>query len=92
MELWIRSQDKERLCQVNGIYWDFQQQRHHITGFNNNDYYWLGVYKTKARALEVLDEIQDLLMGKVHEHHINKFDIYNGDEKKVYQMPKEENI
>ena len=56
MKLWIRSQDRENLVKVdrltiddtNSIFCDY------------NDFY-LGTYKTKERALEVLDEIQELL-------------------------------
>lgn len=62
MELWIRSQDKRRLGKI--IYLEL----------NNDDYgfYIMGwidkfegtiiaTYKTKERALEVLDEIQNIL-------------------------------
>ena len=57
MELWIRSQDKKFLAKVNNIicedkalYYD-----HHEAKAT------LGIYKTKERALEVLDEIQNIL-------------------------------
>ena len=62
MELWIRSQDKERLTKATDI---------RLGYFNNNDNVWiiedcdeLGRYKTKKRALEILDEIQNILMPK----------------------------
>lgn len=55
MELWIRSQDRENLVHPNYI----------NIGGNKTDKYviWghnvlLGKYKSKKRALEVLDEIQ----------------------------------
>ena len=59
MKLWVRSQDKTNLVKVdrltiddtNSIFCDY------------NDFY-LGTYKTKERALEVLDEIQNILSGK----------------------------
>lgn len=60
MELWIRSQDKEVLTRVVDIWKDV-----------NKNEIWskssfaikncLGVYKTKERALEVLDEIEKLI-------------------------------
>ena len=64
MELWIRSQDKELLTKVEGIYYDFQEEKHHITVFTNNDYHWVGEYKTKERALEVLNDIENNLIVK----------------------------
>ena len=86
MELWVRSQDKTILRKVNTIgivegrdFWSIDE----------NLTVSFGKYKTKERALEVLDEIQYLLRGHVYESHINKFDIYNGDDIKVYEMPKE---
>ncbi len=58
MELWVRSQDRENLVRPNYI----------NIGGNKTDKYviWghnvlLGKYKSKKRALEVLDEIQSLL-------------------------------
>lgn len=60
MELWIRSQDKESLVQcnnyINYFYDDIENE--HVIGSHG---YTLGVYETKERAIEVLDEIQMLL-------------------------------
>ena len=58
MNLWIRSQDKERLTEVNDlrIYYGKEEDLWAIEDCDD-----LGYYKTKERALEVLDEIQDLL-------------------------------
>ena len=57
MELWIRSQDKNTLMKVNRI--DVQEKN--IICYDN-DYHcnetYMGIYKTKERALEILDEIQ----------------------------------
>ncbi len=76
MKLWIRSQDKDILVKVDSL----------LIDDNNNDIYtqcWVGVnletytlgkYKSKERALEVLDEIQEKIL-KIEEC--------------VYEMPKE---
>ena len=59
MDLWIRSQDKMQLLNVVGFYYDYQQEKHHITCLTkDHDYYWIGIYKSKERALEVLDDIE----------------------------------
>ena len=63
MELWIRSQDKTQLAQITGLLLNDNE----IRGFTNyhQNYYELGTYKTKERALEVLDEIQAILSPKL---------------------------
>lgn len=76
MELWIRSQDRTFLRKVNTIgivegrdFWSIDE----------NLTISFGKYKTKERALEVLDEIQDLLQNA-----------YVGDSNRiVYQMSKD---
>ena len=65
--LWIRSQDKEALRKVNmGVmYWTDIDNRNCIVNIDNaTGYSIMGVYQTKERALEVLDEIQDILICK----------------------------
>ena len=70
MELWIRSQDKMNLVKVRQIGVNYQDNKQIIANYtpelyaNSGEYYeLLGTYKTKERAIEVLDEIQDELIG-----------------------------
>lgn len=85
MELWIRSQDKTNLIRVEHLALTNNKT---ITGMSTNWDYDLGTYTTKERALEVLDEIQNILKPKI---------IYNCngtinqlyDYTKVYEMPQE---
>ena len=82
MELWIRSQDKDILVKVDSL----------LIDDNNNDIYtqcWVGVnletytlgkYKSKERALEVLDEIQHRLITLSDSMNRQLY---------VYEMPKE---
>ena len=64
MELWIRSQDKMRLVKVNSI--NILDNGLTFHGYiNDKDHFWLANYKTKERALEVLDEIQNILKPQV---------------------------
>lgn len=59
MELWIRSQEKTRLIKVNNILaYSFDDGS---CGIQINGECFVGEYKTKERALEVLDEIQSIL-------------------------------
>ena len=88
MELWIRSQDREHLMKTTDI--DISCDDKTIILINN---YEMAKYKTKERALEVLDEIQkyitptlnlldDTLKGKQVCQVGNILSM-------VYEMPKE---
>ena len=71
MELWIRSQDKEKLLKISGIQYQNCKlvenetvEANILIGFYSSyENEILGEYKTKERALEVLDEIQAYLMS-----------------------------
>ena len=76
MELWIRSADKEILLKVN----ELEIEENMIIAFDDCKHQCLGTYKTKERALEVLDEIQCHL---VNINDIRDRYFY------VYEMPKE---
>ena len=72
MELWIRSQDKEVLLNIKGIQYqncklvenETVESNILIGLYNYYDNEILGEYETKERALEVLDEIQNILSPK----------------------------
>lgn len=91
MELWIRSQDRMKLCNAKVFSLDNDQ-----TGIFCNScedsYVFAGKYKTKERALEVLDEIQYYIQNQGKTFAVpNKNGIiidykYCGS---VYEMPKE---
>lgn len=88
MELWIRSQNKEQLANIKG----FIIVEDEIRGFNiTNDYYELGKYKSKKRALEVLNEIQKLLTLNANSQYgmVGKTSVNYDFTMRVYEMPKE---
>ena len=60
MNLWVRSQDKRILQKVDNIFLDANYENKRISTYDG-DNIELGSYKTKERAIEVLDEIQGLL-------------------------------
>lgn len=69
MELWIRSQDKMNLVKVRQVGVNYQNNKQIIANYipdfypNSGEYYeFLGVYKTKERAIEILDEIQNYIL------------------------------
>ena len=85
MELWIRSQDKKILTKVNEINIDYNEEtkiicNHYMYGEECENYINLGIYKSKERALEVLDEIQHRLITLCDSMNRHLY---------VYEMPKE---
>ncbi len=60
MELWIRSQDKRILQKVGSIFLDANYENKRISAYDEN-YIELGTYKTKERAIEILDEMQQYI-------------------------------
>ena len=78
MNLWVRTQDKECLTNISNIQYVYKNNIHGLGTYYDN-LKILGTYKTKERAIEVLDEIQDLLQNAYIEN-ANRI---------VYQMPKD---
>ena len=87
MELWIRSQDKTQLAQITGLLLNDNE----IRGFTNyhQNYYELGTYKTKERALEVLDEIQEAKLGIFYYRCPSNVKVSGKEDTIIYEMPKE---
>ena len=73
----MRSQDKMNLVKVRQISVNYQDNKQIIANYmpelyeNSGEYYEiLGTYKTKERALEVLDEIQAYLMSDTPQSNV----------------------
>ena len=92
MELYVRSQDKMKLVKVNYCYIMDQQDHFTIIGETIDSGPIIGTYKSKERALQILDEIQEYLekQGQVYlltnENGIITSQKHYGF---VYQMPSE---
>lgn len=91
MDLWIRSQNKETLLKINYLWADENTIRCEDE--------LLAEYKTKGRAIEVLDEIQTKIMDSYQLYEINRVNLEDctGTHKfkipcqlpVIYEMPKE---
>lgn len=86
MELWVRSQDKTFLRKVNTIgivkgrdFWSIDE----------NLTVPFGKYKTKERAIEVLDEIQNKLNIRHCDDVGIQFILINEMTPIIYEMPEE---
>ena len=90
MELWIRSQDRTKLVKADNISYmdtaeDYERKVHSLW---NDCKGILGIYKTKERALEVLDEISDELISANYMPLEENEKITCGSAR-VYEMPEE---
>lgn len=96
MNLWIRSQDKKKLVNINAVNILEFEALIAIHGYINSEtHFWLGNYKTKERALEVLDEIQNKIkeMYILENCELQKNSCYEQSltmtDFNIYQMPEE---
>lgn len=94
MELWIRSQDKKNLVKIRQISINYQNNKQIIANYmpelyeNSGGYYeLLGTYKTKERAIEILDEIQKTIETHILGQVTTEWDVWY--KSTVYEMPKE---
>lgn len=86
MDLWIRNQNKTELVKVNNL----ANLDYRIVFINNgNGRATLGTYKTKERALKVLDEIQNFMLCNKEYGYTSNASINELANCYVYEMPKE---
>lgn len=91
MELWIRSQDKTTLSQIKQIAVEYDKK---IVGYNGYCVK-LGEYKSKGRALEVLNDIQktitinETISGSYEEQDTTIKALFLKYQTRIYQMPEE---
>ena len=93
--MWIRSQDKKTLVKADKLIigYDKDEKVYEI----HNVYDSLGIYKSKERAIEVLNEIQAYLennylsINDMPQHNngiiANGIVLFPNNTQKVYQMP-----
>lgn len=84
MELWIRTQNKELLLKIDRIGIEEFDDGYGIVTYERigtKNEFGLGLYNTKERALEVLNEIQNYICPN------GSMNLYDGT--RVYEMPKE---
>ena len=95
--MWIRSQNKDALVYANSFYIikSKREEIYEISYFDGDSFVKLGFYKSKERALEVLDDIENkIMMNKVIEIFSNLGDMAQANRENytytpIYQMPKE---
>lgn len=85
--MWIRSQDRLRLLNLN------ENNEHKILGFDtssdNDDVCWiLGEYSTKEKAIKVLDMLQEEILKPIYlvNNVVGEFEM---DKDKFFEMPQD---
>ena len=90
--MWIRSQDKEELRNVNNIEIIKFEGEKYTTILGDGCH--LGIYSTKEKALKVLDEIQDAIEDtdyyRIENVGHGTYALANGVQ--VYQMPQDDEV
>ena len=87
MNLWVRSQDKECLTNISNIQYIYKNNMHGLGTYYDN-LKVLGTYKTKERAIEILNEIQDeLISSDFMPIEKNEEVVLTCGSAKIYEMP-----
>ena len=91
MNLWIRTQDRAGILKCEKLYIQVLNGEFHI--LNENEFP-LGIYETRGKALEVLDEIQEKI-NNIHKDYLMACMKEKGTYEVIawsdftYEMPKE---
>ena len=85
----MRSQDKRILQKVDNIFLDANYENKRISTYDG-DSVELGTYKTKERAIEILDEIQDeLISSDFMPIEKNEEVVLTCGSARIYEMPED---
>ena len=90
MEFWIRSQDKRILQKVDNVFLNANYDNKRISTYVGDSNTTLGEYKTKERAIEILDEIQDeLISSDFMPIEKNEEAVLTCGSARIYEMPED---
>ena len=90
--MWVRSQNKEMLINANNIRIISDSRSYDIIcDFYDGEYYYLGEYSTKEKAMKVMDMIQKAITGKWFEFTdiVRDCDLAGIEIHNVFNMPKD---
>lgn len=80
MELWVRSQNKTILSKVHDLVIREDRNENNEINYFIIDTYTLGIYKTKEKALKVLNEIESILKPiiKTNTYKVEQAELLDG--------------
>lgn len=101
MGIWIRSQDKEILTECDSVWYntiDNPGIKLKEGNYICTDYFCLGSYSTKEKAMKVLDEIQNKILklnylAEPIQYDYDTVETFNcANTPKVFQMPRDDEV
>ena len=93
--MWIRNQNKEMLINANNIRIISDSRSYDIICDSyDGEYYYLGEYSTKEKAMKVMDIIQNAITGTRFEFTdiVRDCDLAGIEIHNVFNMPKDEEM
>lgn len=97
--MWLKSQNRDVLVNVNDIcFYEVNKDSEIIYQFRcygyGDDYYYLGEYSTKEKAMKVMDMIQNAITGTRFEFTdiVRDCDLAGIEIHNVFNMPKDEEV
>ena len=93
--MWLRSQNKEMLINANNIRIISDSHSYDIIcDFYDGEYYYLGEYSTKEKALKVMDMIQNAITGTRFEFTdiVRDCDLAGIEIHNVFNMPQDSEV
>ena len=93
--MWLRSQNKEMLINANNIRIISDSHSYDIIcDFYDGEYYYLGEYSTKEKAMEVMDMIQNAITGTRFEFTdiVRDCDLAGIEIHNVFNMPQDSEV
>lgn len=96
--MWIRSQSKDVLVNINEVYFYKMKKDskfiYQFRCYGYGNYYILGEYSTKEKAMKVMDMIQNAITGTRFEFTdiVRDCDLAGIEIHNVFNMPKDEEM
>lgn len=93
--MWVKNQNKDSLVNVNDIcIYEMNKTTYQLRCYGYGNYYLLGEYSTKEKAMKVMDMIQNAITGTRFEFTdiVRDCDLAGIEIHNVFNMPKDEEV
>lgn len=93
--MWVKNQNKDALVNANDIcVYEMNKTTYQFRCYGYGNYYILGKYSTKEKAMKVMDMIQNAITGTRFEFTdiVRDCDLAGVEIHNVFNMPKDEEV
>lgn len=93
--MWVKNQNKDSLVNANDIcIYEMNKTTYQLRCYGYGNYYLLGEYSTKEKAMKVMDMIQNAITGTRFEFTdiVRDCDLAGIEIHNVFNMPKDEEV